>query len=218
METFIEKIGLYDLVGVLLSGAIAIVSMEVLLRRGTIIELQKYEHSWILFLIISYIIGLVLQESSSIIDRVFLEIRETPKRNYIYKNNNVIKNEKERERYLGLLIKEYGKAETDITEKDMEDFYYKIVSVLETNNLDAKIKRISSLYGSARSLAFFYMYMCLHMYYKDMNNWYICLVFTFLFFMRTYRFAKMKVRVTLRHYYALKKDSDNKQKTHQKVN
>lgn len=83
MSEILEKFGIYDLLAVLLSG-ICITTMslfiaQVVFEKETTLELIVNES--LLFLVLSYLTGLIFQEIGSLIQKEF-----------IFKNNKLLKN------------------------------------------------------------------------------------------------------------------------------
>ncbi|MEE1216507.1 MAG: hypothetical protein U0K78_03185 [Agathobacter sp.] len=220
MDKVIEKMGIYELFTVLGAGVISVIIWSFALGNGYINALlymnNESDVNLVIFLIICYIVGLILQEVSSILDDKMLKFRINARKSFLNDNNNIIKNDEELILYRKLAKKKLHKS--ILSEKDNELFHFRAKTYLERHSDNSKISRINSIYGMSRSLALSSLIAILFTvmsYFFNDNTFYvfgtksICSVlmiiielFVFaLFYYRTKKYAKYKVRVIMRYYW-----------------
>lgn len=220
MDKVIEKMGIYEMFTVLGAGIISVIIwsfasgskyINALLYRN-----NESNVNWVIFYIICYIVGLILQEVSSFLDDKAMKFRINARKCFLNDNNSVIKNDEELILYRKLAKKKLHKS--ILSEKDNELFHFRAKTYLECHSDNSKISRINSIYGMSRSLALSSLVAILFTvvsYFLNDKTFYvfgtksICPVlmiiielFVFaLFCYRTKRYAKYKVRVIMRYYW-----------------
>ena len=102
MDSALDKVGLYDFLGVFLSGMLlVVVSLYLDLPLVNLIENTNNDIiNVILFMLESYFLGLILQESSSAIDKKYFKFREKARSNFLNDDNKIIDNELELKSFL----------------------------------------------------------------------------------------------------------------------
>ena len=97
MDSALEKVGLYDFFGVFISGMLVVVVCYYLnLPLVNLIENTDNDIvNVILFMLESYFLGLILQETSSVIDKKCFKFREKARSYFLNDGNKIIDNELE---------------------------------------------------------------------------------------------------------------------------
>lgn len=225
MDSALDKVGLYDFLGVFLSGMLlVVVSLYLDLPLVNLIENTNNDIiNVILFMLESYFLGLILQESSSAIDKKYFKFREKARSNFLNDDNKIIDNELELKSFRELAnkilsIQDNNHAYSHAYSKDENEYvYYQCKAFLETHGKSDKVNRINSLYAMSRSLIVS-LPSCLISYFicniksfgvqsflcvQSFIVIFIMALLIFIFYRRTKRFSTCKVRVILRHYKIL---------------
>ncbi|OKZ75554.1 MAG: hypothetical protein BHV87_05735 [Clostridiales bacterium 36_14] len=217
MNSALDKVGVYDFFGVLLSGMIVIV-VSCCLDLPLINLIANVENdivNAILFLVGSFFLGLVLQEISSVLDKKVFKFRENARCKFLNDENKIIGNELELKSFRELANKILNKSNDDqvYNETENEYVFYLCKTFLETHEKCDKANKINSLYAMSRSLIIS-MPLCLSAYYRyniklfsfsrqDLVVTFIMAMLTVIFYKRAKRFAAYRVRVILRQYKIL---------------
>lgn len=221
MDSALDKVGLYDFLGVFLSGMLlVVVSLYLDLPLVNLIENTNNDIiNVILFMLESYFLGLILQESSSAIDKKYFKFREKARSNFLNDDNKIIDNELELKSFRELANKILSIQDNNhaYSKDENEYVYYQCKAFLETHGKSDKVNRINSLYAMSRSLIVS-LPLCLISYFicniKSLGvQSFLCVqsfivifimaLLIFIFYRRTKRFSTCKVRVILRHYKIL---------------
>lgn len=221
MDSALDKVGLYDFLGVFLSGMLlVVVSLYLDLPLVNLIENTNNDIiNVILFMLESYFLGLILQESSSAIDKKYFKFREKASSNFLNDDNKIIDNELELKSFRELANKILSIQDNNhaYSKDENEYVYYQCKTFLETHGKSDKVNRINSLYAMSRSLIVS-LPSCLISYFicniKSLGvQSFLCVqsfivifimaLLIFIFYRRTKRFSTCKVRVILRHYKIL---------------
>lgn len=221
MDSALDKVGLYDFLGVFLSGMLlVVVSLYLDLPLVNLIENTNNDIiNVILFMLESYFLGLILQESSSAIDKKYFKFREKARSNFLNDDNKIIDNELELKSFRELANKILSIQDNNhaYSKDENEYVYYQCKTFLETHGKSDKVNRINSLYAMSRSLIVS-LPSCLISYFicniKSLGvQSFLCVqsfivifimaLLIFIFYRRTKRFSTCKVRVILRHYKIL---------------
>lgn len=221
MDSALDKVGLYDFLGVFLSGMLlVVVSLYLDLPLVNLIENTNNDIiNVILFMLESYFLGLILQESSSAIDKKYFIFREKARSNFLNDDNKIIDNELELKSFRELANKILSIQDNNhaYSKDENEYVYYQCKAFLETHGKSDKVNRINSLYAMSRSLIVS-LPSCLISYFicniKSLGvQSFLCVqsfivifimaLLIFIFYRRTKRFSTCKVRVILRHYKIL---------------
>lgn len=215
VDSALDKVGLYDFFGVFLSGMLmVVVSFYLDLPLVNLIENTDNDIiNVILFMLESYFLGLILQETSSAIDKKCFKFREKARSNFLNDNNKIIDNELELKSFRELANKILSIQDNNhVYSKDENGYvYYQCKTFLETCGKSDKVNRINSLYAMSRSLIVS-LSLCLIAYFicniksLGVQNFiviFIIVLLILIFYRRTKRFSTYKVRVILRHYKIL---------------
>ena len=215
MNQIFDKLGIYDLVAVLLSGicitTFSLVSDRILFQ-SQLSNFLKVENTLdtledtLLFLVISYFVGISFQEVGSFIQR------------WIYKNNRLLlkalDTSKKTHRLLTQEEKEgiYQTVQKELnleTAPDEEVLYNYCKFYLITTGNMARADRDQSTLGLSRSLSLYFFLLSLITYityFRSQNDmYYTCavgmLLLAVLLWHRYIRFAKMRYIYILRSFY-----------------
>lgn len=215
MDSILDRIGLYDFLGVFISGMlVVVVSYYLNFPLVNLIENTNSDIANVIILMLeSYFLGMILQEASSIIDKKYFKFRQKAQSNFLNDNNNVINNELELKAFRKVANK-ILKKQTDnhVYSKDENEYvYYQCKTFLEIHEKSDKINRINSLYAMSRSLIVS-LSLCLVAYaIYNIKSFSIqafivisiLVLLIFIFYRRTERFSTYKIRVILRYYKIL---------------
>lgn len=213
MDSALEKLGLYDFFSVFLSGMVVVILFGYAgYPTITFINAKNDFLDILIFLLISYFIGLViLQELSSMIETYFLKFRKKACENFLNENKHIVKNKLELRDYQisanKILKKAVGNKVYDKTE--CEFVFHHCKTYIELQNKDDKISRIDSLFGMSRSfLLALPITIAIHIFFhhESLNIPFVVVLIgiTYLFYRRCVRYPKYRVRVILRQYKHLK--------------
>lgn len=214
MENALSRVGLYDFFTILLSGMTAIIIDYCIngdLEKNLTKILNNKFNNIIIFLLIGYFIGIILQEISSIFDKKIkiFKFRQKAMRNFLNEHNKIVKNKIELKEYQELANKILKKDQTpdEYTEEECEYVYYYCKTQLELNCKSDKMEKINATYGTSRSLMFALIIIGIrYLYYNKSLSGVIFVVLCILiglFYKRCKRFSEYRVRVILRQYKSL---------------
>lgn len=216
MDSFVDKLGLYDAIGVFLSGTIVTLICKYLniydiysksISNNNVMDIIN-------ILLICYVIGLVLQEISSFLEKKIFHFRDNASTNFLNYGNDVISNPLELQK-LRNMAKEILKDEfikENYTKQECEFVFIYCKTFLEIKKKNEKENRINSLYAMSRSLTLallvvLVLYIAINEASFEINFFlpiFIMILLICLFYRRCERFSKYRVRVILRQYYLLK--------------
>lgn len=214
MENALSRVGLYDFFTILLSGMTAIIIDYCIngdLEKNLTKILNNKFNNIIIFLLIGYFIGIILQEISSIFDKKIkiFKFRQKAMRNFLNEHNKIVKNKIELKEYQELANKILKKDQIpdEYTEEECEYVYYYCKTQLELNCKSDKMEKINATYGTSRSLMFALIIIGIrYLYYNKSLSGVIFVVLCILiglFYKRCKRFSEYRVRVILRQYKSL---------------
>lgn len=214
MENALSRVGLYDLFTILLSGMTAIIIDYCIngdLEKNLTKTLNNKFNNIITFLLISYFIGMILQEISSFFDKKIkiFKFRQKAMRNFLNEHNKIVKNKIELKEYQELANKILKKDQTpeEYTEEECEYVYYYCKTQLELNCKSDKTEKINATYGTSRSLMFALIIIGIrYLYYNKSLSGVIFVALCILiglFYKRCKRFSEYRVWVILRPYKSL---------------
>lgn len=160
LEKILDRLGVYDFIGVFCTGGIAIVSLflmysELYEKYNIIMNTQTV--SWVFELIICYTVGVILQEISGVIEHSKLHILQNSKEDF--EGNKVVDNVVEIRIYdkvISEIITQHSNEKVG-TKKDERRFgvnYCEAYLNLKGKNI--KSERMFLTYAISRSLAIFY--------------------------------------------------------------
>lgn len=218
MDTIVEKVGLYDILGVFLSGMFFVVfSLLLNVPLNRVIEITDNDSiNVFIFILLGIFSGIILQEISSVIDKKLFKFREKARVNFLNYNNAVFNNDLELRSYRKLANKilRLNKNSTYIySHYENEYVFFYCKTYLETHGAGNKINLINALYAMSRSFILS-IPLCTVLYLRcntissDSCEFITILIFcsllTWLFYNRTKRYAFYRVRVLLRYYKTIK--------------
>ena len=220
MNSVLERIGLYEFFGSFLSGVIvmAISYFLDLPLTDFYIDIDNDFFVSILFMIESYFLGSILQETGSLLDEKILKFSQKARSNFLNDNNKIVKNKLELESFRDIANGILNKTTPVNTYSEEENRYvfFQCKTYLEVNGKSDKITRIESLYVMSRSLFVLFSF-CLLIFLACDIKLFDCqtccqaLMFVivlgllmFLFFRKAKKFSEYKVREVLRRYKTLK--------------
>ena len=229
MDSTFQKIGIYQIIGVLFTGMITLlifvylnipvsdvmnISLGIGNDNDTGIRL-------LIFLVLSYFVGIVVQEMGEIIERLDFKKKkykavflETPIKNNIIWDNSLelddmikIANE--------ILPKQ--KNNTHFTEKEQEYVFFHCKDYLEVTGKSRKSTSLDSLMAMSRGfftvftiLAIYYLYLILNNpSYKVALHMLVFSLLAILFYNRANKYSRLRVRAIMRHYKMIKKYASN---------
>lgn len=217
MEDFLKSIGLYNIVGVFVSGALFVYIIDILhiyslfyyFNNGSNNDFVK-GFTLVLF---CYFIGLFLQEVSSLLDRKMFHFRDKAKSNFLNNKNNVFKNEIELKVIQKIANKILNKkvTNTHYTKSECEYFYFYCKAVLENENKNEKENMLNSLYAMSRSLLVGFVALLLIYLIENKLSFDLIYIFQLLLllsaivlsYIRCDRLPKIRVRTIIRQYNAM---------------
>ena len=211
MENALNRVGLYDFFTILLSGMTAIIINYCIngdLEDDLTKILDDKFSSIIAFLLLSYVIGMILQEISSFLDKKIdiFKFRQKARENFLNEHNKVVKNKIELKEYQKLANKILEKNQTpeEYTKEECEYVYYYCKTQLELNCKSDKMEKINATYGTSRSLMFALIIIGIqYLYYNKSLSGVIFVVLCILIGLFYKRFSEYRVRVILRQYKSL---------------
>lgn len=224
MEKAIEKLGIYDLIGIIAPGIISTLCIIYLCP-----DLLSYFKSLFcdkrildcFFIGVSYIIGLALHEIGSVAERKWLLKNGEPHEIFLNPDANIIENKTEFELFSNTIkqvLKELGFKHHNPTPSNEEvrmAFHYCQV-INEMNGRNIKSDRIDSLHCMSRALfVFFFAAFVLYsssvliFQYPERGkvalvNVLLLLFITLVMYRRTLGLAKYQVKSVVRNYIASK--------------
>lgn len=220
MEDFLKSIGLYNIVGVFISGALFVYMIDFLNIYNFFYYFNDDSNNTFVkgfaLILLCYLIGLFLQEVSSLLDRKKLRFRDKAKSNFLNNKNNVFKNEIELKVIQKIANKILNKKTTNThyTKSECEYFYFYCKAVLENKNKNEKENMLNSLYAMSRSLFVGFILLVVgFVAYLIKNKLCFDLVYIFqlfillsaivLTYIRCDRLPKIRVRTIIRQYNAM---------------
>lgn len=205
MNKILDKLGIYDLVAVLLSGmSICTFSLLVLQLVYKIhIDIRLAVNEILSFIVVSYFLGLVFQECGSIIQKL------------IYKNNALLQKALKVSDKSHILLTEteksgiyaYVKSKTNIKNDNMVYNYCKFYIMRNCDTI--KIDKDQSLSALSRSLSLYFIILAiitLITVFVNPNHLniillFISILFSVLLYYRCVRFAKLRYTYIFRTFY-----------------
>lgn len=208
MDNIADKLGIYELVGVLFPGIFFITTLIFidfpLINQGTYPDSETLRV--VFFILLSYICGIILQEIASLIDTK-IGWRKSARRDYLKDNFfNKIEAQKIQE-----VINAYYNNQ-NLNADQYEDFFFVCKTYLENKNKMAKADKLDSLYAMSRNLIvcslFIFIFTIPTIFInKQCVICFVVFIFTilsiFLFYHRAKRYSKMRTRTILRQYINL---------------
>lgn len=210
MNKILDKLGIYDLVAVLLSGICIFTFTDLVLQMGYNISIDTIlpEDTTLLFLVISYFLGLIFQETGS-----FVQKEVTHKHNKILKralntsdDSHIYMTEIEKR---GVEFYVIEKLKLNVNE-DNDNIIYNYCKFFFLENEDtSRIDRDQSLSAMSRSLSLFFMLIAVLVFFDTLFIAstikyvliFISVFLAVLFYRRWIRFAVLRYTNIIRTFY-----------------
>lgn len=219
MDKILDKLGIYDLWGVLIPGIISWVSIKFLivyLQINIDINLNDMQNLLVM-LVGSYLIGIILNDMGHIASKkVFYKKNKEPLYTYLSSTNDMLR--KYEKNIYKKLLKDIMGVTGNIEDEQARYFFNYCYECLSTWQKSTKADTFESLYGMSRSLCCFYTLMgisiiSLYSFMKIVNIdiltgrfitvIIVCFLLTIVFFHRTLRLNECRVKVVLRTYVSV---------------
>lgn len=219
MDKFFDRLGLYDFWGVVFPGLIVTSISYVLyfwgLENQLDIQLLDSFGDTLIFIIISYLLGIILHELSRRFSKAVIYKNGKPKETFLTQNIHIF-SDRERDLVMLAINKCLDKQEFKNTPEDATFIYTYCKTYLRVNGMMESLDRNTSLLGINKSLfSFFAFYSILfpicvlirifnmlefHMLNALLGEAFL-LISTSVFLRRARQFSEMKVTSTLRIFY-----------------
>lgn len=211
MDNIFEKIGIYDFGGTLMPGFIGIIIYN--LQNGSIFKLdseQSFLYSLVVYIVLSYILGTILHEAGNFIQNyIVYRNGKEPCDVYLLDDCKIL-NDVEKEIYKKLYLKwsKKNNIKQDLTKNSCRLFFNYCDYYIENKSKCAKAKKMQALYGMARSLFVLFLVISLiNLFRTNYINFFIDLFLTIIFYNRMKRFNIIRLKVVMRTYYLVTKNS-----------
>ena len=216
MDNILDKLGLYDFFGLLLPGMFFIVVLDLI--DFPLINLFTYPESEVfnvvVFALVSYICGTIMQEIASYIDNEKKKIRENIIKD-VLKDKKFSESERKK---IEKIVKDLSKESSSIEDKCYGAFFI-CKEYLENEEKMKKADKLDAIYAMSRDFALcnFLLSICVVITMAEHNtstfyDWlflFSLITSIFVFYYRAKRYAKMRVRSIFRRYMICK---DSKEK------
>lgn len=156
MESASSQLGIYDFFNVLLGGLYVVIGCFIIcpdIRLFWIWDKDYDAERYVVFLVISYIIGIVMQETGAYLENKGFKIKDTAMADFIKQENIYVKNE-----YSLQLYRKYGKdffkkrIEDDFTDEQCKYIFNRIYYIIREGGLSDKYDKMLALFDSATTL------------------------------------------------------------------
>lgn len=208
MNNILDKLGFYDLVAVLLTGmCISVISLyyfKYVFYFDFLSQNKIAINETLLFIIISYFIGLIFQELGSNIERKFFGKRKKLLK-WFYYNNKILSDDEINKIFK--IVAEKTKNQIDVLDICFVYNYCKIHNMKNQNIHKADKDHSLSAMSRSFSLYFFIMFISTFIFIfisKDIFVLIVSLLSAFLsviLWLRCLRFSKLKYEYILRSFY-----------------
>lgn len=208
MDNILNKFGIYDFFGLLLPGMYFFIVLD-FLNIPNILGVQYTTSEGIeviSFLLFSYIIGTLIQEIASYVDKK-IQLREKSKRSFLDEDSKIWSKE-EREEIRKYVRKKFGK-----NRKENEQIFRQMKICLENKEKMGKADKYDAIYAMSRDLIvcnFFLFIISLVNIHINRDYMYVSilvcfftLISSYIFWHRALRYADMRVRTIVRQYMKL---------------
>lgn len=212
MNEVFNKLGIYDLIAVLLTGicisALSLLSIRYVFEFDNYFTSNLEINETFLFLIISYFVGLTFQEIGSFLQRNFLNKNNFLLKRCMKENNksNFSLTVEEKKEIYNIISK---KTNVDIQQMN-EKFVFNYCKFYLINEGDtSRIDRDQSLSAMSRSLSLFFIVLsifsivsfCFTCNMVQLISFFVSLILFLLFFARCLRFNNLRFIYILRNFY-----------------
>ena len=221
MDSALNKVGIYGIFAVLLTGIIVLLTW-IILGLPIPAAFSGFDEGMtvLLFVVGSYFIGIVLQEIGDYVDRKYFEFQDKVKRNFM--NSDVFSNPLELNDLTTIanqiLMKEAGN--TAFTESEQLYVFFHCKDYLEVRDKDGKAESLSAAGDMSRSMMIaFFTYIILYSLFFLWNafvsgcsilDFFVCAMKLFIlgclihvFHRRAEKYAFLRIRAIFRHYKML---------------
>lgn len=225
MDKILNKLGVYDIIGVLFTGiCVTVIAtfLETKVYESGIIEKFDLHHYGVTFLVVSYMIGLLLQELGSFLyNEIFYGEDELLVSVFTENNNKRRSLTKEECARLGNIMNLQTKSSEE-NESDYINTYFACKYWIAQNMVVEKVDKNQALAAMSRSMVIFFALesirvMLVHPLSIEQDCTWVMLFLLFLFivflFHRRYiRFSQMRYVTIFREYLALQAEKDDLEK------
>lgn len=206
MDSLLSQLGLYDFWGTLFPGLVGItILIPILPDRMTQENEQVFWHSLIIYIIASYLLGILLHETGHWAQEKILykKLKKNgePCDNFLLDNSELKTDEKEV--YLELYVKWAQSKHLPLTptRSTCRLFFNYCDYYIQSKKNHAQASRMQSLYGMSRSLFVYFFIMLPVFFYKlYFVAAFMSFVVSLIFLNRAYRFNLIRLKVVMRTY------------------
>lgn len=217
MDNILDKFGLYDFFGLLIPGMYFLFVLD-FLNIPQIMGIQYPANEGIMvvaFLVFSYLMGTLIQEVASLLDRKF-KWRDEAKGCYLNKSGKILSG-KELQEIQGFLKGRFGKIDFENSE-DNETLFKKMKASMENQDKMEKADKYDAIYAMSRDLfvgnIFLFIVAVANIVINLLKSDFsvlsvmvclVCGVSIPIFYFRAREYAKKRVRTIVRQYMRLRK-------------
>ena len=205
MSEILDKLGIYDLVAVLLSG-VSVLTLSLLILQvvyNVSVNLNLMVNEMLSFLVISYFVGVVLQETGSLIVRKILGKNGRLFENVIADSYTSITEWEKKE------IFSYVKSQLNLKDDNSDVIYNYCKYYVFKNSDTTRIDRDQSLSAMSRSLSLYFFAVsivaavsaCVSFTLLRLLLCIVSVILSALFYNRFIRFIRMRYSNILRTFY-----------------
>lgn len=219
MDNIIDKLGLYDFFGVLIPGMTFLIILSYIdfqIVEG-MLPFSSSIFQVIIFVLISYILGTLIQEIASFLDEKFTKMRIRAREQFLG-NNPLFKGGEllEVKKVANKLLKK-DKSNNCFTNIECSKVFYECKAYLENNGKMGKADRLDAVFAMSRDFIIcnIGLLLCLIYTIRD-SQWYfrhldvVIIIYLILssviFYRRANRYSEIRVRTILRQYIIMKKE------------
>lgn len=226
MDKILNKLGIYDIIGVLFTGICVVVIavfLETKVYESGIIEKLDLHYYGVTFLVVSYMIGLLLQELGSFFYNEIFYGKDELLVSVFTENNNKRRSLTKEER---ARLKNIVNPQTKFSDENGNDYintYFACKYWMAQNMVVEKVDKNQALAAMSRSMVIFFTLesirvMLVHPLSIEQDCTWVMLFLLFLFivflFHRRYiRFTQMRYVTIFREYLAMKAEKDDLDKS-----
>lgn len=213
MDNILDRIGLYDFFGVMIPGMWF--GLMLYFIRFPLIDKCIFPSETtikvVIFLLLSYVVGTLIQEISS---WKFKSLREIPKNTFLDTNSDIFKAEElnEVKKFANIKLgKNVGNHK--FLEDDNEKLFFQAKIFLENSSKMEKANKLDAIFAMSRDFIVVNFGVIIgivitYMTYKkftDLQIWIgvYSILSSFVFYARAKRYAKMRVRTIIRQYISV---------------
>lgn len=224
MDNLFDKFGIYDFFGLLIPGMLFFITL--LYIDFPLIKDNIYPSSstfeLIIFILVSYILGVLIQEIGSFLDRKFTKIRIKSRENFLKPDKTFFSDYEfeEVKKIANKLLKKKDKNNEFFTNKECVKIFFECKACLENSGKMSKANKLDASFAMSRSfvvcnicifvsLIIRFFYTILEKQFSWSLSYILILVYLFLssviFYNRAKRYSQMRTKTIIRQYIDLYK-------------